>query len=119
MRSRKPLVRRKASTSRMAPGATCRAPLLRKNSVPTTLSACAAPRSWASSSTPVASGTARVLGLEHVDRGLLLEALDVLRQQLDGPLGAVALAPAHRRIVLHHRAQFQDPVHQRLRARRA
>src|SRR3954454_6138800 len=100
--------------SPMLCGATWTAPLSRKNSVARTASGCASRRSWASSSRPGASGTGGVSGLEDVDRRLLLEVLDVLGQQLDGALGAVALAPAQGRVLLDHGAQLEDAVHQGL-----
>src|SRR3954447_13154628 len=87
--------------------------LSRKKSVSTTGS----PRSCASSSSPVASGTAGVPGAVHVVGAVV--ALDARRQELLGALGAVALAPAGRRVVLDQLAQLEDPVHQRLGPRRA
>src|SRR4051812_15544965 len=102
----------------MASGTTWMAPLPRKNSVATTASACASRSSWASSSRPGASGTGCVLQAGHVDGRLALEQLFALGgQDLDGALRAVALAPAHRRVAVDHRAQLEDPVHQGLRAR--
>src|SRR5512146_1344619 len=95
------------------------APLSRKNSVPRTASACASRSSWASSSRPGASGTGGLPGLEDVDRGLLVVPVVVLGDDLDGALGAVALAPAQRGVELDHRAQLQDAVHERLGAGRA
>src|SRR3954454_12115822 len=90
---RKPLARSETSVSRIAPGATSIAALSRKKTVSTTLS----PRSCAISSRPVASG---------------------IRDDLLGAARLVAVAPAHRRVVLDHLAQLQDPVGQRLRSRR-
>src|SRR3954462_12439507 len=125
MRCRKPRAFRNTRTSPMAAGAMWIAPLSRKNSVPRTTPSWASRRSWARSSKPGASGTGGVLGLEDVDRGgrpvgaLGLEAIDVLGQQLDRALRAVARAPAQRRVGMDHRAKLEDPVHERLGARRA
>src|SRR3954470_10312825 len=101
MRSLKPRARSASSTSPMAVGTTWIAPLSRKNSVATTASGLSASRrSWASSSVPGASGTLRVLRLRGIDGRALVRAgadelLALVGQDLDGPLGAVALAPAH------------------------
>src|SRR4051812_33283072 len=109
----------------MAGGATRIAPLSRKNSVLTTTSGLSASRrSWASSSVPGASGTLGVLRLRDVDGGAVVgrradELLALVGQDLDGALGAVALAPAHARVAVDHRAQLEDAVHQRLGPRRA
>src|SRR3954447_3907754 len=109
----------------MAVGATWIAPLARKNSVARTASSpTVARRSWASSSVPGASGTLGVLRLRDVDGGALVrggahQVLALVGEDLDGALGAVALAPAHARVAVDHRAQLEDPVHQRLGPRRA
>src|SRR3954447_10995954 len=108
----------------MAGGATWIAPLSRKNSaLRTTSGLSASRRSWASSSVPGASGTLGVLRLRDVDGGSLVrggahQALAPVGEDLDGALGAVALAPAHARVAVDHRAQLEDPVHQRLGPRR-
>src|SRR3954454_5692148 len=109
----KPRARRNSSTSPMRAGSTMSAPLSRKYSVSRTASACSSRRSWASSSSPVASGTRRAPGLRHVDRRA--DRVD----DLLGALGVVALAPAEVGLLLDHLAQLEDPVHQRLGARRA
>src|SRR4029079_9689050 len=98
----------------MVAGSTLIAPFSRKNSVPRTAPGCASRTSWASSSRPGASGTGGLPGLEDVDRGLLVVAVVLLGEDLDGALRAVALAPAQRRVELHHRAELQDAVHQGL-----
>src|SRR4051812_45543629 len=107
----------------MAVGAIWIAPLSRKNSVVTTASSpWASRRSLASSSVPGASGTGVALARRHVDgrRGVgLHELLALVGQHLDRTLGAVALAPAEARVAVDHGAQLEDPVHQRLGARRA
>src|SRR4051812_5387542 len=109
----KPRARRNSSTSPMRAGSTISAALSRKNSVSRTASACTSRRSWASSSSPVASGTRRAPGLGHVD-GRADGVDDLL-----GALGVVALAPAEVGLLLDHLAQLEDPVHERLGARRA
>src|SRR5437773_843990 len=92
------------------------APLPRKCVVPRTLSASASNSSWASSSRPVASGTCGVSGLVDVDArrtgaGVAHDLLCAAR--------VVAVAPAQRRVLLDHRAQPEDAVHEGLRARGA
>src|SRR5947208_10240025 len=109
----KPRPLRNSRTSPIVAGSTLSMALSRKYSVSTTASACAWRRSWASSSNPVASGTRRAPGLRDVGRrrhGL---------EDLLGALGAVALAPAEVWLLLDHLAQLEDPVHERLGARRA
>src|SRR4051794_11421853 len=78
----------------MAPGEISSAALSRKKTVSTTSS----PRSWAISSRPVASG---------------------IPNDFLGAARLVAVAPAHRRVVLDHLAQLEDPVRERLGPRRA
>src|SRR6478609_1962714 len=109
----KPRPRRNSSTSPMRPGSTTMVALSRKWTVSRTASACASRRSCASSSSPVASGTRRAPGLRDVHRGRH-GGDDLL-----GPLGLVALAPAELGVLLDHLAQLEDPVHERLRPRRA
>src|SRR5436305_8493648 len=100
----------------MRAGSTTSVARSRKWSVSTTASACASRRSWASSSSPVASGTRRAPGLRHVDRRRrgALGGDDLL-----GALGPVALAPAEVGVLLDHLAQLEDAVHERLAPRRA
>src|SRR3954469_7160093 len=109
----KPRARRNSSTSTTRAGSTISAALSRKYSVSRTASACSSRRSWASSSSPVASGTRRAPGLRDVDRRG--DGVD----DLLGALGVVALAPAEVGLLLDHPAQLEDPVHERLGARRA
>ena len=113
-RNVKPLPRRNSSTSRIASGSTCSAALSRKNSVSRTLpSSSRAPRG-------------QQLEARRVRHRRVLPARDVdarpavgVRDELLGADGVVALAPAHRRVLLDHRAQLQDAVHQRLGPGRA
>src|SRR5256885_17082434 len=100
----KPRARRNSSTSPMRVGSTIRAAFSRKNSVSRTASACRSRRSWASSSSPVASGTRRAPGLGDVDRGA--DGVD----DLLGALGVVALAPAEVGLLLDHLAQLEDQI---------
>src|SRR3954452_11800623 len=100
----KPWARSLPSTSRIASGWTSSAPLPRK----WTLSITASPSSWRSSSRPVASGIEKSLGPRFLDRHELLGADRV-----------VTLAPAGVAAGDDLLAQLEDPVHQRLRARRA
>src|SRR4051812_47589339 len=108
----KPRARRNSSTSPMRAGSTVIAALSRKYSVSTTASACSSRRSWASSSSPVASGTRRAPRLGDVDRRA--DRVD----DLLGALGVVALAPAEVGLLLDHLAQLEDSVHERLGPRR-
>src|SRR3954468_13030612 len=104
----KPRARRNSSTATMRPGSTISAALSRKYTVSRTASACSSRRAWASSSSPVASGTRRAPGSRHVPlrRGR--------RDDLRVSLGPVALAPAEVGLLLDHLAQLEDPVHERL-----
>src|SRR4051794_9027122 len=88
----------------------------RKNSVSKTLSESCSRSSRARSSRPVASGTRRVSGGEHVDRGVVGAGLG---DELLGARGVVALAPAERGVLEDLRAQLEDAVDQRLGPRRA
>src|SRR4051812_14545769 len=108
----KPRARRNSSTSPMRAGSTVIAALSRKYSVSTTASACSSRRSWASSSSPVASGTRRAPRLGDVDRRA--DRVD----DLLGALGVVTLAPAEVGLLLDHLAQLEDSVHERLGPRR-
>src|SRR4051794_12251957 len=86
----------------------------RKKVVSRTPSGCRSRSSCARSSSPVASGTRDLAGLRHVHGGR--RTLVAFRQELLGALGVVALTPAQARVVLDHRTQLEDAVHQRLGA---
>src|SRR4051794_38916212 len=96
----KPLPRSVWSTSRIVSGLTVSAALSRKYVVSITWS----PSSWAISSRPVASGTFDLqVGVDELFRAA----------------AAVARAPALVGLGEDHRAQLEDAVGERLRARRA
>src|SRR4029079_8753388 len=116
MSARKPLPRRNSSTARIALGGTWSAAFSRKTSVSETLSGSVSRNSRARSSRPVASGTRRVSEGEDVHRRGMLAGV---RDELLGPDRVVAVAPAEGRVLQDLRAQLEDPVHERLRARRA
>src|SRR6478609_4010818 len=71
----------------------------------------AARNAWAMSSRPVASGTARVP--DRIPTRLVHRRRPSrLRQHLLGAASAVAIAPAHVGVVLHHAAKLEDAVHE-------
>src|SRR5215218_5332906 len=117
----KPRARSRPSVSRMRPGATWTIAFSRWNVVPTTASSpWAARTSWAISSSSVASGTKAhhpaagdVVGMA---RGVQVE---LGLEELLGALAAIPGAPPEVGLLQDHRAQLEDAVHQRLRARRA
>src|ERR1044072_5925798 len=110
-----PFARSRSSVSTIAAGLTSSVPLSRKYKVPRTEPASASVSSWARSSRPVASGTGGVPRPEDVDGGL--GGGVVGREDLFGAARAVALAPAHVRVVLDHLSQLEDPVHERQAAK--
>src|SRR5664279_60656 len=73
--------------------------------------------SWAISSSPVASGTGRVPRLEDVDGGGLAVGRGL--EDLLRAFRVVALAPTLGRVAVHHVAQAQDAVGERLGTGRA
>src|SRR3712207_2480336 len=105
----------------MKPGATTMVASPRWWTVSTTDSARRSRSSPASCSSPVASGTGVLVGAaKYVDRRARLGiVVDDVGQVLLGAAAPVAVAPALVGVVVDHRAQLEDPVHQRLGTRGA
>src|SRR3954454_22099828 len=104
----------------MEPGATWTAAWPRKNVVPSTDAASRSRSSCAISSRPVASGTGGLPAAGDAD-GVAADRvrLEELLVELLRALAAVARAPALIGLGHDHRAQLEDGVYERLRARRA
>src|SRR4051795_4206985 len=117
MSESKPFSRNSSSTMTTDAGAIVTWLLSRKYSVSSTDVASASRSSSARSSRPTASGPGGVRSRDEDVDGAVGRRIG--GDDLLGAAGAVALAPAHVWVLLDHLAQLEDPVHERLRPRRA